>query len=85
MKGYEWKSISDKYYYYNTYNGKIVAYAGKIALQEVFFAVAYTGEYTFRLDDEAHLGQYISLEFAKKAAEVYWEIQSRTLLENSHG
>lgn len=82
MNEYEWKSVSDKYYYYNKDTGKIIAFASKIALQEIFYSVAYTGEYTFRHDDEAHLGQYISLEHAKRAAELFWDIQSRTLLEN---
>jgi len=77
---YDWKSINDKYYYYNTSTGKIVATACKIALHEVFNAIAYTGEFTFRLDDEKHLGQYISLEHAKKAAELYWDIENKTLI-----
>ncbi|MEY3376699.1 MAG: hypothetical protein RL463_1009 [Bacteroidota bacterium] len=81
MNKYEWKSVSDKYYYYNVDTGKIVATAGKVALQEIFFSVTYTGNITFRLDDEHHLGQYISLEYAKRAAETYWDIQNRTLLE----
>lgn len=81
MSRYEWKSISDRYYYYNMDSGKIVAYASKVALQEIFFAIAYANSYTLRLDDEKHLGQYISLEFAKRAAEMYWDIDGRTLLE----
>ena len=80
LNKYDWKSISDKYYYYNTTTGKIVAFASKIALQEIFYSVAYTGEYTFRHDDEKHLGQYISLEQAKKAAELFWDIEDRTLI-----
>jgi frataxin-like iron-binding protein CyaY len=53
----------------------------KIALQEIWIALVYTGEYTFTLQDEKHLGQYINLEFAKRAAEFFWERESRTLLE----
>ena len=77
---YDWKSINDKYYYYNIKTGKIVATACKIALHEIFNSIAYTGEYTFRHDDEKHLGQYISLEHAKKAAELFWDIEERTLI-----
>jgi hypothetical protein len=81
MKTYEWKSVSDRYYYYDTYNGKIVGLASKIALQEIFFGIVYVGKYTFTVNDEYHLGQYISLEHAKKAIEHYWEVESKTLLE----
>jgi hypothetical protein len=79
---YDWKSVSDRYYYYDTVTGKIVGMASKIALQEVFFGIVYTGQYTFTLNDEKHLGQYISIEHAKTAIEVFWDIQYKTLLEN---
>ena len=77
---YDWKGIGDRYYYYNKTTGKIVAHAGKIALQEIFYSIAYIGEVTFTVNDEKHLGQYISLESAKNAAQLYWDVQSRTLI-----
>ena len=80
MNKYDWKSVSDKYYYFNTTTGKIVGQAGKQALHEVFFAIIYYGDQNMALNDEKHLGQYISLEFAKRSVEIYWEIQDRTLL-----
>lgn len=79
---YEWRNYSDRYYYYNTETGKIVGVANKIALQEVYISLVYIGEYTFTIQDEIHLGQYISLEHAKKAAELFWDIQNKTLLES---
>lgn len=78
MTKYEWKSVSDKYYFYNISTGKIVGQAGKQALHEVFFSIVYFNEST--INEEKHLGQYISLEFAKRAVEAYWEIQNRTLI-----
>lgn len=78
---YEWKSVGDKYYYYNITNGKIVGLTSKIALQDIYFSVVYTGEYTFSIADEKHLGQYVSLEHSKKTIENFWDIQSRTLLD----
>lgn len=81
-KIFEWKSVSDRYYYYDANTGKIVALASKIALQEIFFSVVYTGNMSFTINDEKHLGQYVSLEHAKKAAEAYWNIQNKTLLES---
>lgn len=80
MKEYEWERYGDKYYYYNTDTGKIVGAVNKIALQEVWISVVYTGVYSFTLNDEKHLGQYINLDSAKRAAEFFWERESRTLL-----
>jgi hypothetical protein len=82
MNKYDWKSISDRYYFYKTDTGKIVGHAGKVALQEIFYGVVYTGDFTFTVADEGHLGQYVSLEHAKKAIEFHWEVQNKTLLEN---
>lgn len=81
MNNYDWKSVSDKYYYFHTPTGRIIGNAGKQALHEVFFALAYTTDFSYTVKDEIHLGQYISLEHAKRAIEDYWDIQNRTLLE----
>jgi len=35
-------------------------------------------------NQENYLGRFVSLEFAKKAIENYWDIQERTLLENAN-
>ena len=78
---YDWKSFADKEYYYNKNTGKVVAIVTKQALHDVFISLVYTGIDTFTLDDEKHLGQYISLAHARRAAEIYWEIDSRTLIE----
>jgi len=81
MNEYKWERFSDRYYYYNIATGKVVGTVSKIALQDVWISLVYIGEYTFTRDDEKHLGQYISLEFAKDAAQRFWDIQNRTLLE----
>lgn len=80
MQDYKWERFGDKYYYFNSETGKIVGAAHKLALQEVCIAIVYTGLYTFTLDDERHLGQYINLDYAKRSVEFYWERESRTLL-----
>jgi len=82
MNEYKWERFSDRYYYYNVATGKVVGTVSKIALQDVWISLVYIGEYTFTRDDEKHLGQYISMEFAKEAAQRFWDIQNRTLLEN---
>ncbi len=82
MEKFKWEKFSDRCYYYDIATGKIIGLTSKIALQEIYFSVVYTGVYSFTLDDEKHLGQYITLEYAKKAIENYWDIQNRTLLEH---
>jgi len=81
MTEHKWERFGDKYYYHDVKTGKIVGSVSKIALQEVWIALVYIGEYTFTINDEKHLGQYINLDFAKRAAEFFWERESRTLLE----
>lgn len=80
MQEFKWERYGEKYYYHDSRTGKIVGAVNKIALQEVWIAVVYIGEYTFTIHDEKHLGQYISKDFAKLAAEFFWERESRTLL-----
>lgn len=81
MREFKWERYGDRYYYYDSHTGKIVGTVSKIALQEVWISLVYIGEYSFTIDDEKHLGQYISLDFSKRAVEFFWERESRTLLE----
>lgn len=81
MKEYRWQNYSDRYYFYDVVSGKIMGLVSKIALQDIFFGVTYVGDISFTVQDEKHLGQYISLEHAKKAVELFWDVQNRTLLE----
>ena len=78
---YEWQERGSAYYYYNTDTGKIVGNVSKIMSNDIWIALVHTGTYTFTLDDERHLGQYISVDFAKDAVEHFWAIQNRTLIE----
>jgi hypothetical protein len=81
MKEFKWERQRDDYYYYETDTGKIRALVSKIALSEIWLSVMYVGENSYTIQDEKHLGKYISLEFAKDAAQRFWDIQNRTLLE----
>jgi len=83
-KNYEWRERNAKWYYYDTETGMIVGSTFKVALQEVWGSVVNTGsyEFAFKMDDERRLGHYIEQDFAKRAVENYWAVQSRTLLEN---
>jgi hypothetical protein len=85
MNKYEWKLYSDtggKFYYYHRETGKVSGFASKHVNHDVWYAMVYLGDYTFTITEEKHLGQYIDLEFAKKAVERFWDVQDRTLLEN---
>ena len=82
-KIFEWQERGNGSYYYNTSTGKIVGVVSKLALSDIWIALVYTGEYTFTLDDERHLGQYISMDFAKNATEYFWNVNERTLLEHT--
>jgi hypothetical protein len=78
MKEYEWKDAEHNCsYFFNVQNGLIV---GQI------FNLAHTNIWGVRIPitptEEMSLGQYINMDFAKKAVEHYWEVQGRTLLEN---
>jgi hypothetical protein len=33
------------------------------------------------VNEEKYLGRYITLDFAKQALKIYWDIQDRTLLD----
>lgn len=81
---YAWKEVSDKYYYYKLTTGKVVGQAGKVALQELFFATVYlqTNDGLYKPHDERQMGHFISLEHAKMAIEEFWDIQNRTLIGN---
>ena len=78
---YEWQERGSAYYYYNTDTGKIVGNVSKIMSNDIWIALVHTGTYSFTLDDERHLGQYISVDFAKDAVEHFWAVQNRTLIE----
>ena len=78
---FDWKERGSAYYYYNIDTGKIVGTVSKLMSNEIWIGVVYTGKYSFTLDDECHLGQYIDLNFAKEAVIRFWDIQNRTLIE----
>ena len=80
---FEWKERANCWYYFDSATGKIVGKANKQALSDVCISLVYTGHYTFTLDDERHLGQYIDIKSAMNAVEYYWDVQNRTLLESS--
>ena len=76
MKIWTEKEFS-QWVYYDNQDGKIIGAVYKIGNQ--------TGIWGSRIylinNSEQILGQYVDSDFARRAVELYWEIDSRTLLE----
>ena len=63
--------------YYDDEDGKIIGTVYKVGNTQTIW-----GATVHRNNVDGALGQYIDSDFAKSAVEEYWDIQSRTLLEN---
>jgi hypothetical protein len=67
----------DNHCYYDDDNGRIIGMTTRLGNNKsIYTATAYN------IKLEEPLGTYVSLEYAKKAIELFWEIQERTLLEH---
>jgi hypothetical protein len=76
MKKWIEKEFS-QWVYYDNQDGKIIGSVYKIGN-----SIGIWGARVYLINnDEAILGQYIDSDYAKKSIELYWEIDSRTLLE----
>lgn len=74
----EWiENEFNSHFYYNEHDGKIIGITHKIGTQNSI----YTAKVILNEIEEKVLGQYINGQYAKKAVENYWLIQSRTLIE----
>jgi hypothetical protein len=82
MSEYDWQERNTAHFYYDLNTGKVVGHVSKMMANDIYIALVYTGQYTFTLQDELHLGQYIDLSCAKDAVTRFWNVQNRTLLEN---
>ena len=61
--------------YYDDNDGKIIGSSYKFGnLNSIWGAKVY-------IDTELVLGTYVDSDYARKAVERYWEIESRTLIE----
>ena len=75
MKKWLEKEFS-QWVYYDDIDGKIIGSVYKIGnMNSIWGAKVY-------IELEGILGQYIDSDYARRAVENYWDIQSRTLLEN---
>jgi hypothetical protein len=62
--------------YYDEEDGKIIGGVYKIGNQNSIWGAKVYAEV------EGILGQYIDSDYARRAVELYWDMQSRTLLEH---
>ncbi len=79
---FDWVERGTAHFYFSKETGKVVGHVSKMVANDIYIALVQTGQYTFTLDDERHLGQYIDLSSAKDAVTRFWDVQNRTLLEN---
>ena len=76
MKQWMEKEFS-QWVYYDDEDGKIIGSVYKIGN-----TVGIWGAKVYHDGGDGVLGQFIDSTYAKRAVEYYWEVQSRTLLEN---
>ena len=70
----EWRYVDkNTHYYFQTHNGRVIGQAYNIA-----FTIVWGAKIPINATEELILGQYIELEYAKRAIEEYWEEKDRT-------
>jgi hypothetical protein len=75
----EWRDAEHKVsYYYLKDTGRIVGQVYNLAHTNIYGAKVYS-----ELNEEKYLGQYISCEHSKKAIEYFWNLQERTLTDET--
>jgi hypothetical protein len=64
----------NNHYYHQSYNGLIVGHA-----YNVVHTIVWGAKIPINATEELILGQYVELEYAKRAIEEYWEEKDRTI------
>jgi hypothetical protein len=73
----QWIEKEYSWVYYDDSDGRIIGVTYKIGTSTGIWG----GRVYLINNDEYVLGQYIDSDYARKAVEEYWDIDSRTLLE----
>lgn len=78
---YDWKNIDNKWYYYIKGSGRIVGVVHYFAMQTICnaYIMASTDPYVYQ---EKSLGLYVEMDMARRAVELYWDIENKTLISN---
>ena len=70
----QWRYVEKNcHYYYQVHNGKVIGQAYNLA-----HTIVWGAKIPISATEDLILGQYIELEYAKKAIEEYWEEKDRT-------
>jgi hypothetical protein len=78
MKQWMEKEYS-QWVYYDDEDGKIIGSVYKVGNNQTI----YGGQVNSQTNNESLiLGQYIDMNYAKRGVEMFWDIQSRTLIEH---
>ena len=71
----EWRYVEKNcHYYFQKHNGLVIGQAYNLA-----HTIVWGAKIPVSANEDLHLGQYIELEFAKKAIEEYWGEKDRTI------
>jgi hypothetical protein len=70
----QWRLADKNNHYYQSHNGLIVGHA-----YNVVHTIVWGAKIPINAAEELILGQYVELEYAKRAIEEYWEEKDRTL------
>lgn len=75
MKTKDWRDAPPNVsYYYTTEDGRIIGQVYNLAHTNIWGAKVFNKQ-----NEERYLGQFISDNFAKQSVETFWNIQERTL------
>jgi hypothetical protein len=81
MKNWAEKEYEQRVYY-DTDDGRIIGSVYKVGNNHSIWGAQV---YSPGTNESLILGQYITMEYAKKGVENFWDIQSRTLIEDCSG
>lgn len=71
----QWRCVDgNNHYYFQTQNGRVVGQVYNLA-----HTIVWGARIPVSPTEEKVLGQYIEMEFAKRAVEEYWDDEDKTL------
>ena len=71
----EWRCVTkDCHYYFQVHNGLVIGQAYNLA-----HTIIWVAKIPINATEDLILGQYVDMEYAKRAIEEYWDEKDRTL------
>lgn len=71
----QWRYVDKNvHYYHQVHNGLVIGQAYNLA-----YTIIWAAKIPINATEELILGQYVELEYAKRAIEEYWDEKDRTL------